>query len=91
MSPVSSSRKSKTDETVEKDELKRIKEQHRREIVALKHSANKALVDALNDQQRQITQKYYLQLFQCTPGALLYCHIIMRNTSQNPDAIGITT
>lgn len=39
------------------EELKRLKDEHRREISALKLSANKALSDALNDQQRQITQR----------------------------------
>ncbi|KAM3726564.1 Ninein [Dirofilaria immitis] len=38
--------------------IERIKEQHRKEIVALKHSANKTLVDALTDQQRQITLSF---------------------------------
>lgn len=37
--------------------IERIKEQHRKEIVALKRSANKTLADALTDQQRQITER----------------------------------
>lgn len=40
--------------------VEQIKKQHRKEIVALKHSANKTLVDALTDQQRQITQRQLL-------------------------------
>uniref|UniRef100_A0A183HAJ4 EF-hand domain-containing protein n=1 Tax=Onchocerca flexuosa TaxID=387005 RepID=A0A183HAJ4_9BILA len=35
--------------------IEQIKEQHRKEIAALKHSADKTLADALTDQQRQIT------------------------------------
>uniref|UniRef100_A0A7I4KKB3 EF-hand domain-containing protein n=1 Tax=Brugia malayi TaxID=6279 RepID=A0A7I4KKB3_BRUMA len=40
------------------DSVERIKEQHRKEIVALKHSANKTLADALIDQQQRITQSF---------------------------------
>uniref|UniRef100_A0A915AHP8 EF-hand domain-containing protein n=1 Tax=Parascaris univalens TaxID=6257 RepID=A0A915AHP8_PARUN len=40
------------------EEMKKLKEEHRKEIVALKHSASKALADALNDQERQITQNF---------------------------------
>uniref|UniRef100_A0A8R1TU56 EF-hand domain-containing protein n=1 Tax=Onchocerca volvulus TaxID=6282 RepID=A0A8R1TU56_ONCVO len=40
--------------------IEQIKEQHRKEIAALMHSANKTLADALTDQQRQITLRQLL-------------------------------
>uniref|UniRef100_A0A1I7W3M7 LisH domain-containing protein n=1 Tax=Loa loa TaxID=7209 RepID=A0A1I7W3M7_LOALO len=61
-SDVESSKKLK--QTLLKDSqesvMERIKEQHREEIVALKHSANKTLADALTNQQRQIMQRQFL-------------------------------
>lgn len=41
------------------DAIEQLREQHRKEIAALKHSASKALADALNDQQRQILQRQF--------------------------------